>query len=78
MSKSDETTVNESFSVTVPAAIRKQLDLEPGDKIRWTATEEGELSVEVIQQRYGVLENVEPVDMGETDAVEAEKEFGAE
>jgi AbrB family looped-hinge helix DNA binding protein len=78
MSKSDETTVNESFSVTVPAAVREQLDLEPGDKIRWTATEDGGLSVEVVQQQYGVLDDVEPVDMGETDAVEVEREFGAE
>lgn len=78
MSKSDETTVNESFSVTVPAAIRRQLNLEPGDKIRWTVTEDEELSVEVIQQRYGVLDDVDPVDMGETNAVEVEKELGAE
>lgn len=29
-------------------------------------------------QRYGVLDDVEPVDMGETNAVEVEKEFGAD
>jgi AbrB family looped-hinge helix DNA binding protein len=78
MSTSDETTVNESFSVTVPASIRDRLDLEQGDKIRWTATEDGELSVEVVRQRRGVLDDVEPVDMGETNAVEVEREFGME
>jgi antitoxin PrlF len=74
----DETTVNDSHSVTVPSEIREALGIEPGDKLRWHLTDDGKLSVEVVKQRYGVLDNIEPVDVGETNAVEAEKEFGAE
>lgn len=29
----NETVVNESFAVTVPAAVRKAIDLEPGDRL---------------------------------------------
>jgi AbrB family looped-hinge helix DNA binding protein len=65
----DETTVNDSFSVTIPSTIRDELNVEPGDKVRWTI-EDGELTVEVINERYGAFEDAEPVDIGETDAVE--------
>jgi AbrB family looped-hinge helix DNA binding protein len=74
----DETTVNDSHSVTVPAPIREQLDIEPGDKLRWTLTESGDLTVTVVSERYGAFEDFEPVDIGETNAVETESEFGAE
>jgi antitoxin PrlF len=73
----DETTVNDSYAVTIPATIRQQLDLEPGDKIRWTVDDTGELSVEIVNQRYGAFDGFEPVDIGEeTNAVELESEFG--
>jgi len=65
---SDETTVNDRYAVTVPAPIREQLDVEPGDKIRWAVTDEGELTVEVIKQQYGVFDDFQPVDAGETHA----------
>lgn len=65
----DETKVNDSFSVTIPAEVRKRLGVKPGDKVRWVV-EEGELTVEVIKERYGAFEGAEPVDVGETDAVE--------
>lgn len=65
----DETTVNESFSVTVPAAVRREAGVEPGDKLRWRVDDEGQLSVEVVKQRYGAFSELEPVDVGEeTDA----------
>jgi AbrB family looped-hinge helix DNA binding protein len=64
--------------VTIPAELRRRLDIEPGDKLRWTADEDGELSVEVVHQREGVFDDFEPVDAGETNAVEAERGFGAE
>lgn len=65
---SGETTVNESYSVTVPARVRDRLDIEPGDKLRWTA-EGDELSVEVVKERHGAFSDLEPIDVGEpTDA----------
>ena len=52
-----------------PVQIRQRLDIEPGDKLRWHVTENDELSVEVLEQRYGAFDDFEPADMGETDAV---------
>lgn len=72
-----ETTVNDSYSVTVPAAIREHLDIRPGDKLRWHV-EDGRLVAEVLKQRYGITDDLEPVDVGETDAVEVERGFGAD
>jgi AbrB family looped-hinge helix DNA binding protein len=74
----EETTVSDRGMVTIPADIRRQLDIGPGDKLRWDVDEEGHLTVAVIRQREGVFDDFEPVDAGETDAVEAEREFGAE
>ena len=68
--ENDETTVNESYSVTVPAEIRDRIDLEPGDRLRWDVTDDGRLVAEVLRERYRAADDLEPVDMGETDAVE--------
>jgi len=43
-----------------------------------TADDETDLPVETIDQREGVFDDFEPVDAGETNAVEAESEFGTE
>lgn len=59
----DETTVNDSYSVTVPAAVRRQAGIEAGDKLRWTVDEGGNLSVEIVKQRVGVFEDFEPAPM---------------
>lgn len=61
----DETTVNDSYSVTVPAAIRREAGIEAGDKIRWTVDEAGGLSVEVVEQRHGAFSELDPIDTGE-------------
>lgn len=75
----DETTVNDSHSVTVPAEIRDRLDIEPGDKLRWALADDGTLRVEVVRQRYGAFEGLEPIDVGEeTDAVEETEETAYE
>jgi len=66
----NETTVNESFAVTIPKAIRDHLDLEPGDRLRWHADDNGDLVAEIVRERHGAASDLEPVDMGETDAVE--------
>lgn len=70
----EETTVSDHGMVTIPAALRRQLDIEPGDKLRWTADEEGDLSVEIVHQGEGVFDDLEPVDAGQTDAVDVEAE----
>lgn len=74
----DETTVNVRYAVTMPSAIRSRLDVEPGDEVRWSLTEEGSLTVEVARQRRGAIEDFEPVDMGATHAAEEHDALGVE
>ncbi|MFC7060172.1 AbrB/MazE/SpoVT family DNA-binding domain-containing protein [Halovenus salina] len=74
----EETKVSDRGMVTIPAALRRRLDIEPGDKLRWTMDNDGNLSVEIVHQREGVFDDFEPVDAGETNAVEVEGEFGGE
>lgn len=71
MSSDDaETTVNKSYAVTIPAAVREHLDLEPGDRLKWSI-DDGRLVAEIVRERYGVVEELDPIDIGEeTDAVE--------
>lgn len=67
----DDTTVNESYSVTVPASVREEANLEAGDRLRWRVTEAGDLEVEVVKRRHGAFSDLEPVDVGEeTNAAE--------
>lgn len=42
----DETTVNDRYAVTIPAAIRTRLDIQPGDKVRWAVIADESLEVE--------------------------------
>lgn len=72
-----ETKVSDRGMVTIPAALRRRLDIESGDRLRWRV-DDGDLSVEVIHQREGVFDDFEPVDAGETNALDVEREFGAE
>jgi AbrB family looped-hinge helix DNA binding protein len=60
----EETQVSERGMVTIPADLRRRLDIEPGDKVRWTADEDGNLSIEVVKQRYGAFDDFEAVPMG--------------
>ena len=73
----EETTVSARGGVTVPSSVRDQLGIEEGDKLRWHLDDDGDLQIEVVHQREGVFDDVEPIDMGETDAVEVKKEFGS-
>jgi AbrB family looped-hinge helix DNA binding protein len=59
-----ETTVSDRGMVTIPAELRRRLDIEAGDKLRWDVDDEGNLSVEVVKQRYGAFDDFEPVSMG--------------
>lgn len=73
----DETTVSDRGAVTVPSEIRDRFDVQPGDKIRWTI-DDGTIRVEVVKQRYGAFDDFEPVDVGETNAVEDHDLAGGE
>ena len=74
----EETKVSDRGMVTIPASLRHRLDIEAGDKLRWAVDDGGTLSAEVVHQREGVFDDFEPVDIGETNAVEIEDEFGTE
>jgi len=52
-----ESKVTDRGTVTIPVDLRRQLDSEPGDKLRWNTDEEENLSVEVVKQRYGAFED---------------------
>jgi bifunctional DNA-binding transcriptional regulator/antitoxin component of YhaV-PrlF toxin-antitoxin module len=73
----DETTINDSYAVTVPAIVRRQAGIEAGDKLRWTVDVDGHLSVQVVKQRVGVFDDFEPVPMG-GDGARAHDHTGAE
>lgn len=67
----DETTVNDSYSITVPSSVRNEAGIEAGDKLRWRVEEDGSLSVEVVKQRYGAFSELDPIDTDdETNAAE--------
>ena len=52
----EETTVSDRGMITIPASLRR-LDIEAGDKLCWDVDEEGNLSVEIVRQRYGAFED---------------------
>jgi len=60
----EETKVSDRGMVTIPADLRRRLNIEPGDKLRWEVDDDGTLSVEVVKQRYGAFDDFEPVSMG--------------
>lgn len=67
----DETTVNESYSVTVPASVREEADLEAGDRLRWRVGDDGALAVELVKRRRGAFSDLDPIDLDEeTDAAD--------
>jgi AbrB family looped-hinge helix DNA binding protein len=71
----EETKVSDSGVVTVPASIRRRLDIEPGDKLRWNTDEDGNLTVEVVRERYGAFEGAETTTF-EDDPVETHDTAG--
>jgi len=75
MAAEDETTVNRSYAVTIPAAVREDLDLEPGDRLRWSVDKDGRLVAEIVREHYDAATDLEPLDMGETDAVEMTESY---
>lgn len=59
-----ETVVSAQGDVTVPDSLRQTLDIEPGDKLRWTLDANGAIRVEVIDRQSDTFEDFEPVSMG--------------
>ncbi len=64
---SEETKVSDRGMVTIPAEVRRRLDIEPGDKLEWTVKDDGQLAVEVVRQRYGAFDGAPTADLGEED-----------
>jgi len=73
----EETTVNDQGMVTVPASLRRRLDIGAGDRLRWNVDEDGVLTVEVVKQRRGAFDDFEAVPMG-GDALETHDLAGHE
>lgn len=46
----------------IPAHIRRELDIDDGDKLRWRVEEDGTLRVEVVQQRTGTFSDFDGYD----------------
>jgi bifunctional DNA-binding transcriptional regulator/antitoxin component of YhaV-PrlF toxin-antitoxin module len=64
--------------VSIPAGIRRRLDIEDGDTIRWRVVD-GELSVEVVNQETGVFDDYEPgASEKSVDGVSEHDRFGVE
>ncbi|WP_436926301.1 AbrB/MazE/SpoVT family DNA-binding domain-containing protein [Halosimplex amylolyticum] len=53
----EETKVSDRGVITIPASLRRRLDIQAGDKLRWNVDEAGRLVVEVVRQRYGAFED---------------------
>ncbi|MFB6220450.1 MAG: AbrB/MazE/SpoVT family DNA-binding domain-containing protein [Halolamina sp.] len=69
MSESGDTIVTDSGSVTVPAAVREALGIQPGDTLRWEV-EDGNLRVELVREQPGAFDGFEADELEETNAVE--------
>ena len=41
----------------IPARIRRELDIDDGDKLRWHIEDDGTLRVQVVQQRSGTFDD---------------------
>ncbi|UPV76832.1 AbrB/MazE/SpoVT family DNA-binding domain-containing protein (plasmid) [Halorussus limi] len=63
----------------IPARIRRELDIEDGDHLRWTLADDGTLRVEVVQQRTGTFAEFEGYEGDEaTDATTDHDAWGTE
>jgi len=50
----------------IPAKIRRKLDIDDGDQLRWHIEEDGSLRVQIIQQRTGTFAEFDGYD-GDTE-----------
>ncbi|MFW6018037.1 MAG: AbrB/MazE/SpoVT family DNA-binding domain-containing protein [Halapricum sp.] len=56
----------------IPSHVRRELDIDDGDKLRWHVEEDGTLRVEVVQQRTRTFEDFDGYDGDQETAVTAE------
>lgn len=56
----------------IPARIRRELDIDDGDRLRWQIDDDGTLRVEVVQQRSGTFSEFDGYDGGEETDVTSE------
>lgn len=50
----------------IPARIRRKLDIDDGDRLRWNIEDDGSIRVQVVQQQTGTFAEFDGYD-GETD-----------
>lgn len=63
----------------IPARIRRELDIEDGDHLRWYLDDSGELRVEVVSRDSGTFADFEGYDGDvDTDAAADHDEWGLE
>ncbi len=63
---------------SIPANVRKALDIEDGDVLRWRIVS-GELEVTIVRRRTGVFDDFEPGRSEEpVDVVDEHDRFGLE
>jgi len=56
----------------IPARIRRELEIEDGDYLRWHVEDDGSVRVETVRQRTGTFEDFDGYDGDETTDVTAE------
>lgn len=56
----------------IPARIRRELDIDDGDTLRWHIEDDGTLRVQVVQQRSGTFSNFDGYDGEQTTEVQSQ------
>ena len=63
----------------IPARIRRELDIDDGDKLRWHIENDGTLRVQVVQQRSGTFSDFDGYNGDEkTDATSNHDSWGVD
>ena len=56
----------------IPARIRRELDINDGDKLRWLIEDDGTLRVRIVQQRRGTFDDFDGYDGDQMTEVESD------
>ena len=56
----------------IPARIRRELDIDDGDRLRWHIEDDGTLRVHIVQQRSGTFSDFDGYDGDRATDVESE------
>ncbi|MFB6155545.1 MAG: AbrB/MazE/SpoVT family DNA-binding domain-containing protein [Haloferacaceae archaeon] len=56
----------------IPARIRRELDIDDGDRLRWHVEDDGTLRVQVVQRRSGTFDDFEGYEGGRETEAESE------